>query len=659
MIPVLNNGAFASHQSGLRPSFHQKTNPWNLSLTYPEPSGFARPTVPANYGYLWLNEDSGGPNTFLAVNLATGAASGSWTLQGISQSDFEDCASARINGTSYLYMGDIGDNASARSTIIVYRCKEPTITGSNGTIVSGDIETITCEYPAGNLPAHKDCECMLADPDTGDLYFVTKRIFPAKVYRLPYAASYAGTQTLEYMGKLATDTSASSVLIGTGSKSFTTVSGLAFPVGMKLRIASRANAANFMEGEVTSIAGTALTIFVEVAGSKATTGGSGTLSDWDISLATSFTPTGNNGCVTGGSIAPNGTEIALCNYEGLFLWTRTKNQTIYQALSAAPKFLAGDNPGGGSFYNSDIPAFPQLESVEYSNAGTHFYAVSEKISGNGTVNPFAVFARASKPVTTLRLQQGLNGYTGCVDTFIDSAVPGTDQSGAASLVADINFQGGTAFSAVASAASGTQIDVTVASATGFAVGRGALITGSSVSAYNGTWEVTNVAGLVIRLKCPFSATATGTLNAHTQDRQVLLKFTDLSGIPNGATIVDAKLRIYINTEGQSLQVNRMLTAWLGTSTWTSLGGIFPDDGSDAVAVKDARVPGAVMDTYLGFFTVNIPVATIQGWKDGTLTNEGWTIQEDSADTTGDGFQMDSAESATQTRKPMLIIGYTT
>lgn len=76
-------------------------------------------------------------------------------------------------------------------------------------------------------------------------------------------------------------TSTSSVAIGTGSKAFTTQAGKNWIVGTYLIIASAANPANFMAGQVTSYSGTSLTINVPTGG----TGGSGTFADWNIGLA--------------------------------------------------------------------------------------------------------------------------------------------------------------------------------------------------------------------------------------------------------------------------------------------------------------------------------------------------------------------------------------
>jgi hypothetical protein len=72
-------------------------------------------------------------------------------------------------------------------------------------------------------------------------------------------------------------TSTSSVLIGTGAKTFTVPSGLGFVVGMTLRIAN--TSANFMTGEVTSYTTTSLVMNIT------SVGGSGTLASWSISMA--------------------------------------------------------------------------------------------------------------------------------------------------------------------------------------------------------------------------------------------------------------------------------------------------------------------------------------------------------------------------------------
>ena len=91
-------------------------------------------------------------------------------------------------------------------------------------------------------------------------------------------------------------TSATSLVIGTGSKSFATQAGYAYQAGNYIRASSAADGTNFMEGTVTSYASTTLVLNVTK------TGGSGTKTDWAFSLA--GTP-GANGAGSGDMLAAN------------------------------------------------------------------------------------------------------------------------------------------------------------------------------------------------------------------------------------------------------------------------------------------------------------------------------------------------------------------
>lgn len=73
-------------------------------------------------------------------------------------------------------------------------------------------------------------------------------------------------------------TSATSLLIGTGSKAFTTQANLAYTVGARVRATSAANTANWMEGLVTAYSSTTLTVLIDK------TNGSGTFADWNINI---------------------------------------------------------------------------------------------------------------------------------------------------------------------------------------------------------------------------------------------------------------------------------------------------------------------------------------------------------------------------------------
>ncbi|WP_247776984.1 hypothetical protein [Bradyrhizobium sp. CW1] len=72
-------------------------------------------------------------------------------------------------------------------------------------------------------------------------------------------------------------TSTTSLVIGTGSKAFTTQSGLAYTNGARVRASSAANTSNWMEGLAT-YSGTTLTIAVDKIN------GSGTFADWNLNV---------------------------------------------------------------------------------------------------------------------------------------------------------------------------------------------------------------------------------------------------------------------------------------------------------------------------------------------------------------------------------------
>lgn len=510
----------------LKPWFKTGVSVGNLSTTYTEYSGLTNPGKIENKQYLWAIED-GATNFVLAINRNNAAIAGKWTVTGMSTSDVEDCTSCTINGISYLFLCDTGDNANARATFKIFRALEPTITGSDGTISSHT--EITCQFPAGNLPSHKDVETVIADPDTGDLYFITKRITPIKLYRLPFSETYSGTQTVEFMGDLSGDSALNTI---------------------------------------------------------------------------STTYSSNNGYAVGGNISPNGSEIVIRSYNSLYVWRRNKShETIAGCLARIYDSVLTHSYVGGGGHSSLTTApkclhpgqEPQGESVSFDYEGINLYTCSEYLANEGSSAssyPLFRYVRVDKTPIIAEFQNGNDSYTGCTDTFIDSNTPTTANGSATSLVADLDF-----------------------------------------SAYP----------------------------TISRTRQVLIKY-DLSSIPSNATIIGAYLTVYINTEGKMFSLHRLLVNWDGISTYNSLSGGISLDGTDAVSTAEATIGVSSatqgIDGYTGFIRINLNVDTIQGWINGNYSNYGYVIVNSITDTTGDGLQIDSSESATQARKPKLTISYT-
>jgi hypothetical protein len=93
--------------------------------------------------------------------------------------------------------------------------------------------------------------------------------------------------------------SATSLLIGTGNKTFVTQANLAFDVGSRARLVLATDPANFwMEGMVTTYSGTSMTVNVNA------TQGTGTFSNWNLAPAGSQGPTGATGAT--GAQGPTG-----------------------------------------------------------------------------------------------------------------------------------------------------------------------------------------------------------------------------------------------------------------------------------------------------------------------------------------------------------------
>lgn len=146
------------------------------------------------------------------------------------------------------------------------------------------------------------------------------------------------------------------------------------------------------------------------------------------------------------------------------------------------------------------------------------------------------------------------------------------------------------------------------------------------------------------------------LGVESDQRKGLLKF-DLSSIPTTATVVGARLDLYISTEGQGFKFHRVLVDWNESSTYNTLSGGIDNDGTDASVAADAQ-NGINLDALTGNVRNNMRVSTVQDWITNPATNFGWMIEQISS-ATGDGVQFDSRQGVTTTRRPKLTVRYTT
>ena len=137
-------------------------------------------------GVLWSHDDSGAGPVLFGL-LADGRVVARPTVTGAQAVDWEDIAVGPApDGRPLLYVGDIGDNASRRPSIDVYRVTEPRV----GAAATAPAARLQLRYPDG---AH-DAEALLVDPLRGDIVIVTKALGAARAYRAP-ARLPAGSQT--------------------------------------------------------------------------------------------------------------------------------------------------------------------------------------------------------------------------------------------------------------------------------------------------------------------------------------------------------------------------------------------------------------------------------------------------------------------------------
>ena len=128
----------------------------------------------------------------------TVATLGEYALAGASAIDWEDIAvgPGPLAGTSYVYVADIGDNAKARSAILVYRVQEPTVpvgpVAPPPRTLTG-VAALTFVYPDGP----HDAEALIVDPSSGELFIVTKEALgTAQVFRAPARLAAGSITTL-------------------------------------------------------------------------------------------------------------------------------------------------------------------------------------------------------------------------------------------------------------------------------------------------------------------------------------------------------------------------------------------------------------------------------------------------------------------------------
>ncbi|MGI8788165.1 MAG: hypothetical protein ACR2HG_10430 [Pyrinomonadaceae bacterium] len=156
-------------------------------------------------GIFWTHNDSGDGAFIFALD-RKGEKLGTWKVSGVKNFDWEDIAAFKnSNGECFLYIGDIGNNVSGRKDFYIYRVKEPLVSDADKTsskknpLPTEPADAIKFDYP----DARYDAETLLVQPQTGDIYILTKRLESASgVYKLKANYSLEKTNRLEKIADL-------------------------------------------------------------------------------------------------------------------------------------------------------------------------------------------------------------------------------------------------------------------------------------------------------------------------------------------------------------------------------------------------------------------------------------------------------------------------
>ncbi|MCS5490175.1 hypothetical protein [Algoriphagus limi] len=116
---------------------------------------------------IYMHTDSGGEAAVYLLD-SLGRELGKLELEGLENRDWEDIAvGPGPDGKSYVFVGEIGDNAGVHGEIGVYRFPEPEKIES-ATVA---VELARLEYPKGA----RDAETLIVDPWDGTVYILSKR----------------------------------------------------------------------------------------------------------------------------------------------------------------------------------------------------------------------------------------------------------------------------------------------------------------------------------------------------------------------------------------------------------------------------------------------------------------------------------------------------
>lgn len=165
-----------------------------------EASGLASSVV--NPGMLWTHNDSGDKARIFLIDGEARNRAVVW-LKGFSNRDWEDISvgPGPEEDKSYVYVGEIGDNASRYEYKYLYRLEEPVIPDRSSVVDTTLSKVDSIKFTLEGGP--RDTEAVIVDPLTRDIYIFSKNEKKKiRVFRLPYPQSVTEVTEAEYVMSL-------------------------------------------------------------------------------------------------------------------------------------------------------------------------------------------------------------------------------------------------------------------------------------------------------------------------------------------------------------------------------------------------------------------------------------------------------------------------
>ncbi|MGB0867695.1 MAG: hypothetical protein ACPGSC_14380, partial [Granulosicoccaceae bacterium] len=135
---------------------------------------------------LWMHNDGNHPASLYAL-AADGSPRARLKLRGTRNRDWEDMASFRWRGQSWLLVADIGDNSAKHKKSTLHFIEEPELSDTFAKLKIKPTLSVNFRYPDGP----RDAESIAFDPLSESVLILSKRDRPGQLYSLDLVELFA------------------------------------------------------------------------------------------------------------------------------------------------------------------------------------------------------------------------------------------------------------------------------------------------------------------------------------------------------------------------------------------------------------------------------------------------------------------------------------